>query len=154
MNILFLDLEGTVIKTWENPTIINADKVKRFIEQGSFTKFSIFSFAIWHAEDGATFLNDMKADLEAALGIEIDADLVPTIETLRRDVMSEFNLAKLTKDDFFCFNNKESAFITFCRRNFKDCTCTLIDDIIWDEISFSVRRKNLLVNTVNVNSLY
>lgn len=151
--ILFLDLEGTIIKTWENPTIINSMKISNFIKHNGFEEIGIFSFAIWNQADGEKFLNEMLPLIEKVLTVKITVAHIPTIETLRRDVMNEFNLAKLSKDDFFCFNNKESAFITFCRRNFKDSNCVLLDDMIWDEIHFSVARKNLTVNTINVNSL-
>ena len=155
--ILFLDLEQTIISSWNDPHIINAKAIRDHIEHSNYDEFSIFSFAVYHNEDRHTCINhpDFVPKIARCLDIQINVEYIPTIEELRILLCRQFNLppGRVDRDDFFCFSNKDTAFFNYCRQSFKDCECTLIDDAIWDETVVSIASKNLVMRTINVLSL-
>lgn len=154
--MLFLDLEGTIITSWNNPFIIHSDVIKKFIERNEFDSICIFSFAIYHEADKIHFLTDpnFKKEIESVLGIQLNLSFIPTIKDLTSLFAQEYNLppSKVQQNDFFDFNNKESGFINYCRR-MRDCECTLIDDAIWDEIDMKITNRNVTIKTINIETL-
>ena len=49
--VWFFDLEETIIRSWNDPILINKDRVTRFIEENGIKEITIFSAAIWHEND-------------------------------------------------------------------------------------------------------
>ena len=55
MKYLFLDLEKTVIDSWDNTIVFNNPKVYETIVSIKPDKVGIYSFAIWNKKDKETF---------------------------------------------------------------------------------------------------
>ena len=66
---IFLDLEGTVIDTWDDRNLCNIERVKAFL--GDTEEVHIFSAAIWDDKDKRTFAEEIKPALEQALDVSI-----------------------------------------------------------------------------------
>ncbi len=79
MTKLYLDLEGTVIDSWDNFRVINAHRVRKFLDDNpdvDRNDVRLFSFAIYNSADIATARFHLDR-LEHALRCKITA--VPSV---------------------------------------------------------------------------
>ena len=53
--ILFLDLEDTIIESWNDPFLINVEKIKEWLKCHSFKEIRLFSFAVHDNRDITIF---------------------------------------------------------------------------------------------------
>lgn len=135
---LFLDLEGTIIDSMDNPVFlpdnIDSEWFTRRIADAS--EFHLFSWAITSCQD-ATSSKWLISNVEERLGIKF------TSVVLRDDFIAFFR-AKFGNIDFVEFEElcrslgKETVFQLFIRNIFKNengCNIfTLIDDMVEDTI--------------------
>lgn len=146
--MIFLDLEETIIDTWQGNAIINVDKIKKFL--GNTKEVGIFSFAIWNDVDKEFFEKNWRSAIENTLGIK--AVVVPSVSDMMK---VDFDLRGIRFDDIFEFivmNKKEGAFRSWCLTFHIGQHTILVDDavpnlIIDDE---DTRTK---IQLVNVNKL-
>lgn len=148
---VFLDLEGTIIDTWDNHEMGNIQKVRQWLKNENVKAAGIFSFAVDNEKDKADFKNAFvfKA-LEEALGVMFTR--IVTVEEVRHAIMMK-NRVKL--EDLWEVKQlwgKERGFIDFCFQHFNDCECVLLDDLV-NDMTVTFTRKNLTVRTVNVDDL-
>ena len=71
---LYLDLEGTVIKGWDDQVLMNSSRVRDFLDSNpdiDRDDVRVFSFAIYNDKDKAEFVRDIKPMLERRLGVTI-----------------------------------------------------------------------------------
>ena len=68
---LFLDLEGTVIVSWDDQRLINLDTTRALIAHQCVDELHIFSAAIWNEADKRSFERELKPRLEDALDMPI-----------------------------------------------------------------------------------
>ncbi len=71
---LYLDLEGTVIKGWDDQVLMNTSRVCDFLDSNpdiDRDDVRVFSFAIYNDKDKAEFVRDIKPMLERRLGVTI-----------------------------------------------------------------------------------
>lgn len=68
---VFLDLEETVIDSWDSGLLINITKVKTWLSSLGIKEVSVFSAAIWNDSDKNAFNNHLKIPLEEALEVKI-----------------------------------------------------------------------------------
>ena len=48
---LYLDLEQTVIDSWDSGLLINSTTVKDWLERLAVKEVSVFSFAVWNEQE-------------------------------------------------------------------------------------------------------
>jgi len=152
MNILFLDLEDTIIEEWDRPFLINVDKIKSFIDNNSFTDFGIFSYAIHNQSDLALFKRDMKPVIEKALGIKFNDKFIWTPSHVQESLIKHKKIAGAEWDDVFIWTDKADGFQIICKYHFRfDSSfnvCHLIDDSVDNS---TLKISGLLIKTHNVN---
>ena len=51
MNNHFFDLEDTIIDSWQNQTLVNVHKVRKYISDNNIKDVVIFSAAVWNDKD-------------------------------------------------------------------------------------------------------
>lgn len=143
----FFDLEETLITEFDNPVIINREKVKNLWVP---PKVGIFSFAIWNETDRIQFTNFMKPMLEDVFEFVITE--VPTMDEITKLIKTKW-IAIQDRDDVFDFFDKERAFIEYCRLMYPNDNCILIDDRV-DNITL---RNGLVtgteIKTININDV-
>ena len=69
MKRLFLDLEGTLIESWTDHSLINTGKIKKIIDTIVPDAIFIFSAAIYNDSDKVSFETFLKKKIEESLGI-------------------------------------------------------------------------------------
>lgn len=135
VDILFLDLEATVIESWEVPVLDNIEKIKQILRELNPHKIGIFSFAIWSDEDLDTFNRTIRSNIERELGISISDDLIPTKRSVHLKIKEDgkevfFAKRAMSFDDFVELWSKDRAFIDWCRASFTNKRIVLLDDIV------------------------
>lgn len=128
MKTFWLDLEETVIKSWDEPFLINIQKIKDLIVQTECQNFGIFSFAIWDDNDKKFALTHFVPMIEDTFGIKISE--IPTKIELFKSIKMSKN-KQFDFDDFNDFWNKENAFVDWIRATHTG-THILIDDMVED----------------------
>lgn len=74
MTLLYLDLEGTVLTSFDDALLMNVCRVQDFLDANpdlDRTDVRVFSFAIYNDKDKDQFVRTMKPMLERALGVTI-----------------------------------------------------------------------------------
>lgn len=134
MNKVFLDLEDTIIDTWDSGNLRNVLRIKGWLDTqpAPVEELRIFSFAIWNDAHKDHFNTHMRKGIEEALER-------PIVEWLSVEEMAAMAQARTglnwTQDitdtlDFMQIMGKHGAFKEVCLYRERDCTCTLIDDAI------------------------
>ena len=159
---LFLDLEGTIItpvhEGWLNTSFLNVPDIKSFIRAWKPQHLHVFSFAIYDAEDLATFSRSgVRAKIERVLQMEFD--IVPTLDReIKNACCYELRLAPgvFTRRDVSDFWGKQLSFRLFTKSHFERATVpvevALIDDMVTEE-TFSFPRQNLTGHVLHVHRL-
>lgn len=147
--VLFLDLEETVIKSWDNPELINVDKIKNFIKKISPDEINILSVAIWCNSDVEIFMERYKGVIEKALAIRMN----------KVYAMSDFikqsswgNCSFESRMESMMVVGKFRIFEDFCERNLPKTFCLLIDDNCPSKIIVNMDTETT-INLVNVDKL-
>jgi hypothetical protein len=140
---LFLDLEETLIMSWNNPTIINVEQIKKLIFDISPDNIHIFSAAIWDSNDVDHFEKHLKDRLEKVFEIKIS--FVLSMEECKRKT----SWATLNTDisELLLLIGKFRLFADVCKTLFKNSECFLIDDMCENELIIN------LDNCVVINSI-
>jgi hypothetical protein len=110
--VLWLDLEETIIQSWDNPVLIpqNVVNIRRFITSHNITEVFIFSFAIWDKKDAAFFRESgMKHEIEQVLGVRILS--WPSIGEMRDMVFVAERIQYDSDHEFTSLNGKLFSFI-------------------------------------------
>ena len=133
MTTLWLDIEGTIIKSWEEPFIINQEKIQNLICEFLPDEIGVFSFAIWNDKDREFFKDQIGPHLEKIFGIQITH--IPTKQEVFQAI-KKANKKQFDFDDFCDFWGKENGFSDWIRAT-NSGTHILIDDLVEDcEIFF------------------
>ena len=132
--VIFLDLEDTIIDEWSTAQIINAPKIRKFLRGQQHTDpIGIFSFAIYDDVDRMFFYSNMKQMIEDILGTYISHRMIPTMEEVIKVASYEKRIAPpMSERDFYDFYDKRSAFEVYCSStsSFLDKKCILVDDAV------------------------
>ncbi len=129
---VFLDLEQTVIDSWDNPLLMNVEKIRDTLDLLSVTEVGIFSFAIWNDEDKVDFeKRGIKLAIENALNVKITQIL--TIPQIAKEIFWKTGM-QLELTEFITLWGKQRAFIDWAmvthQKTDKDTTIVLIDDVV------------------------
>jgi hypothetical protein len=148
---VFLDLEETVIESWDNPMLINIQKVRAFLKERHVTEVHIFSFAIHNDKDKADFERHLKHSLQEALGVTIAP--VQTLDDFCRIIRQGRGGAVWEPFELAMVWGKFRSFVDVCTMSApRGATCILIDDMV-DDVSIKNFTKDVFIRTININSV-
>ena len=150
MDTVFLDLEETVIDSWDSGLLVNSGKVRDFLQQNSVKSVHIFSFAIWTDKDKVDFDKRLRPFLKRALST--DFRMVPSVEDMMKvdTAITGVHFDSIT--DFLSIRGKQGAFMSFCKHHFDRKHNVLVDDVVPNAM-FHNFDTGLKLQFVNVGSL-
>lgn len=147
---LFIDLEGTVIGSWNDPRLINEDSVRKFIRWQDVDHVNIFSFAIWTQKDLEQFHRVLQPQLESALDTRIIN--VPMVADMMAVDTDQTSMVFDNACDFITTRTKKDAFIAWVNTNWPQHDCILVDDVVPD-ITITDRLTDRKIHLVNINNI-
>lgn len=139
MKTVFLDLEKTIIHSWDDPVIINEVIVTERLTSIRPDLIGIYSFAIYDDRDRNYFLHSMKQEIEDSFHLKIETSLVFTVQEIANTI-----LKAQVKDiqTFIQTHGKQNSFQEFIITKFKEGEFVLIDDLV-ENIEVSIDQLNL-----------
>ncbi|MBP7284948.1 MAG: hypothetical protein KBA66_25400 [Leptospiraceae bacterium] len=143
MTTLFLDLEKTIIHSWDDPILINEERIINIIRSVNPSKIGIYSFAIYNKQDLDIFQKTILFALEGALHINIQTDLIFTVEEIADTVL------KTKKSDvrnFIQVYGKQRSFTEFIKEKYKEGNFVLIDDLVENK---EISENNIRIQLIN-----
>lgn len=148
---IFLDLEETVIDSWDSGLLVNSGQVRDFLKQQDVTNVTIFSFAVWDTNDQKTFDKQHRRILQRALDTGIV--LVPTVQDFMHSD-TELTGVEWHGDvtEFICLRGKVGAFINWCKLHHSNENCLLVDDVV-PNMDVIDRDSGIIIRFVNVRTL-
>lgn len=146
---IFLDLEQTVIDTWESQRLINIEQVtNKLRDQPHDAVMHIFSFALWDEKDERNFRSDLEIRLMQALGVHTRF-IVHTVDQIGEALLRSTKVLWDRRDLITCLG-KQDAFMQFCRSKFdKDVFCVLIDDMVINSVTVDTDFRRV-IQTVRI----
>lgn len=153
--LVFLDLEKTVIKSWDEPFILwnNVDKIKDLLKEVQ-VELGLMSWAVWDARDLEIFNRTMRPGIEEALGIKFNDRLVWSMDDWANNVF-RFHNKKVSRADLFdMFGKQEVLFVlSGCFPEFNGKNVLLVDDAVEHNRSVLSVKNNCTVTIKNVLQL-
>lgn len=150
IKVWFFDLEETIIRSWNDPVIVNLSRVLEFIKTNSITNIHIFSAAIWNEEDKSHFNSFLKTWLEGVLGVHIDN--VISMDDVWKE--TSFNTMYFEGvHELISLFGKRRMFEVWClETNKQDTHCILLGDAFGNTV-FTNKDTNISIETVDVTKL-
>lgn len=151
--IVFLDLEQTIIASWDDPYLCNVSKIRDFLEKLKVKEIGIFSFAIYNDTDVAIFWRDIAPIIERALDVKVL--VAPSVQSQIR-IDREFTGHSFSPDtevhDFIALRGKVQAFINYVNATYHYNRAILIDDVVPDH-TLTDRRNGWSIEFYNVDRI-
>lgn len=113
MNTVFLDLEKTLIYSWDDPVIINESIIKKTLDAIRPDSIGIYSFAIYDNVDRLHFIESLKQEIESSFQINIDSSLIFTVSEIAEIVLKK-NL-QISKALYKIMENKNRLSYSFIK---------------------------------------
>lgn len=143
---IFLDLENTLIKSWDDPFTFNHDEqFRNRLDRVSFwCKCHLFTWAINKESELCRFTDQILPKIESEFNIKIDQiilkdECITVTKSVRKiQVLDEFDLSQLI--------GKGDAFFDFCKFH-KIRDAQLFDDTVDD---LSLTHESGITVTTNV----
>ncbi len=129
--ILFLDLEDTIIERFDDPLLMNVEKIKDWLGQHQFDEIRMFSFAIHNDRDIYIFETQMRESIQRVLDITIHPTVFATGNHFK-EIGKHFK-ESITHNELFEEIGKYRSFVAWCNLHFKGNHCVLLDDAFADE---------------------
>jgi hypothetical protein len=151
MNNVFLDLEQTVLSSWDEGVLVNKTKVHDFLKEQKATGFHVFSFAVWNDDDVNEFNRRFKTFLENALDCKV-LSCFSCADFRKADTeLTGVRFDDLT--DFISVRGKVGAFQSWCELNFSGQSNVLVDDVVPNAVwnNFTTKTKCVFVNVDDLN---
>ena len=151
--IVFLDLEQTIIASFDDPFLINVQSIKQFLQDRNVTEVGIYSFAIWDQKDQHTFETHIKPTIELALGIT-----VKTWPTLQDFVRADREYTGIRFDpefethEFIQLRGKKDGFLHYVQHKYNFKKAILIDDVV-PNLTIIDRDRDRTIELWNVDRL-
>lgn len=147
--ILYIDLEETIIRSWDQPFLINIDRVKQFVNKHGFKEINIFSFAIWNNIDREHFEKSIKEEIENCLQVSVND--IPTKEEILT-IVRQRNRINMDSLELSTLWGKERSFedFVFSKVSVEPIKTILIDDAVQNKI---VLMDDIRIKFVNVDDL-
>ena len=152
-NLFFLDLEQTIIASWDAPDLINVQRIRQFLLRNRADEVRIFSFAIWDENDKRKFDNEIKPVIQRALDLPIVS--WPSVQDMMR---ADFNHTGVRFEEghevseFIQLRGKEQGFFNYVCNQYEFDRAVLIDDVVPDIVR-THRLKGWSVEFWNVDNL-
>lgn len=136
-DIVFFDLEKTLIESWDVPVVDNVDKILNALKDINCSEFGIFSFAIWSPEDREEFISRIAPRISETFGIQFNPLLVPTKKEIHQKIKADGKEIFISRqgfsfEDFVELWSKDRAFIDWCRASFINKNIAFFDDVVSD----------------------
>lgn len=153
---VFLDLEETIIESWDNPIIMNHKKISKFLRNLDITHVGIFSFAIWNDEDKVNFERfEIKQMIEQSLQVFVGKVL--TVPEMADEVFWKQGTV-IEPMEFIQLWGKQRAFLDWAmmqpRFDEGEQEFILIDDVVSNVTLIDDNHGgDFRVKTININSL-
>ena len=146
---VFLDLEQTVITTWDDGYLANTTQVREFLAAQGAIQFTVFSFAVWNEQDQRDFDRRHRRVLEKALDCRVAA--CPSVADFMRvdTALTGVRFDSLT--DYISIRGKVGAFTNWARF-YKLTHALLVDDVV-PNVDILDRDTGHVIRFVNVDSL-
>ena len=153
--ILFLDLEETLIDSWDNGWLLPANIAcirKKFADKAPIV--GLMSWAVWNLVDKQTFNKKMRKELENALGVPFNDNFIWSMSDWA-DKLLQFNGKKISQQDLFdCFSKHEVLFmLSRTHPEFKRHNVVLIDDAVEHELSWESKINQCRGQCLNIKEL-
>ena len=149
----WLDLEQTIIASWDDVFLINVTTIRDFLKSRNITEVGIFSFAIYNEADKEEFRKNVKPIIELALGVTVTT--YPSVQDMIR-VEKQFTGVRFDQPyevtEYIHLRGKKDAFINYIQGICEFETAILIDDVVPD-LTLSHRFKGWAIELWNVDSL-
>ena len=149
----WLDLEQTIIASWDDVFLINVGSIKEFLKDRGITEVGIFSFAIYNEADKEEFQKNVKPIIERALGVTVI--LWPSVRDMIRidkQYTGDHFDSENEVHDYIQFRGKKDGFINYINATCNFDTAILIDDVVPD-LTLSHRFDGWSIELWNVDSL-
>lgn len=148
--VWFFDLEETIILSWNDPVLVNKDRVTRFIEENSIKEITIFSAAIWNDEDKSHFHSFLKPWLEDVFKVSI-VDVISMTDVWVGTSLTNIYIENI--QELLSLFGKRRMFEVWCLEHSKANThCVLLDDAFGNTL-FINKDLQVSVETVDVTKL-
>ena len=127
---MFLDLEETVIDSWDSAKLLmtNCRAIRRMLKSRGVNEVTIFSFAVQTPEEREEAMTHLRPRLEKVLDVKIvDVILVQQMQ------QADQQWRKCRLDDmteFIMLRGKTDAFFAWASLKHPGEQCTLIDDVV------------------------
>lgn len=160
MTKLYLDLEETVISSWQDQVLVKTHKLETLLAANpdlDRTDVRVFSFAIYNQKDKDEFARDIKPMLERRFGITITAwpsvaemaeadQLLTGCRWLDADTMGGLGIT-----EFICLRGKAGAFENYVWYHGTDGErYMLLDDVVAQRVIYD-RKRDIQIDFVNVD---
>lgn len=147
---VFLDLEETIIDSWQSGLLVNVQVLREFLEKNNVTEIGIFSFAVYNDRDLEIFNRDHKPFIEKALNVTVTSCV--TVEQMQKSDTKFTGIFFDNISDFISVRGKKDAFINFVNANIKFDKAMLIDDVV-PNMTIRFNDLNKEIELVNVLKL-
>lgn len=152
--LLFLDLEETVIESWDNPLLMNVSNVREFIASARPTAIGIFSWAIWSEDDRTLAKTEIIPVLNKVFNISIDLSFIPTKDETISGAVAPFKWDNDIHESLLLSGNKGLVFQEWVRKaNLPFDKIILLDDMV-PNLSITDKSTNQTIDLVNVKDLF
>lgn len=126
---VFLDLEETLVNSWNDPILCNVQKLTSWFRKENVTEVHLFSFAVWDEKDRQHFVNNLQGFLENAFNVKFVT--VSTVEDFMKADTKVTGIRFIDLTEFITIRGKVGAFQSWCKLHFpQDATCFLFDDVV------------------------
>lgn len=157
--LVLLDLEETLIDSWDSFVPVNVERVRAWLKQEQANGpvvFGLFSFAVWNQRDLNKFSNDHQEFLEELFNFQFDDSLLWTLEDVK-SMVEDTRRFKFKDDmDFFDFHgNKTTTLVGLVTNHpfFKDTDVVLLDDTVSHGATFNDPKQNATLRFANPKDL-
>ena len=148
---IWLDLEETIIDSWNSGLLVNASKIRKWLNDNDCGDIHIWSFAIWNEKDQSEFeTSGMKDSIERILRRQILS--YPSVIDMHKFVYQYEKVRYDGTTDFMSINGKHWSFIKFCMGHHIGKECILIDDSIpsW---TITDNKTGTIIKLINVRDI-
>lgn len=152
MNLVFLDLEATVLDDWHSAMLLphNLSKVSKLLAT-PYDKVGLMSWAVWDKKDKHTFNTEMRERLELGMMHQFDDTFVWDMQDWS-DEFFKHSGKKVSRSDMFeLFGKQELLFaMSRCHPLFRDQNVFLVDDRVEHELSWHSAKNNCSVKMLDI----
>lgn len=153
-NVVLLDLEMTLIRSWDDPQLLlsNIEKIKQLIPKNA--RLGLFSWAIYDDRDLERFEKQLQPVIEEHLGICFDDGLLWSMDDICQQ-LAWYGRKVLTREDLFdCFGKAEILFLlTRCHPSFTGCQVSLIDDTVEHGLIWHSLQNGCTAQLINIDRI-